>query len=137
MRSCGSWKFPYLQLPPKRSRGTVRFQKQSFRTRSGDAERSAMRVDFATCICDDAWNRASMVAHQLIAVSPKGSNLLSEGLTENATMAALMSVIMIRQEAPHAMHRGTHGHSVSLTTADFEKMKSLVSRSEGQGYLNY
>ena len=74
-------------------------------------------------------------AHQVIGAYAKGSNLLSEGLTENATMLAY------ERHYDFAKARRVHEERTTvqyLTTRTFERDEEpVLAEAEGQGYLNY
>ena len=114
--------------------GTVPFSENiGFVQDPGDAE-DPKRVDFATYVTMHEIGH-QWFAHQLIGAYAKGSNLLSEGLTENATMLAY------ERHYDFAKARRTHEERSTvqyLTTRTFERDEEpVLAEAEGQGYLNY
>ncbi|GLQ22804.1 hypothetical protein GCM10007853_06780 [Algimonas ampicilliniresistens] len=114
--------------------GTVPFSETiGFVQDPGDAE-DPKRIDFATYVTMHEIGH-QWFAHQVIGAFAKGSNLLSEGLTENATMLAY------ERHYDFAKARRMHEErSVIqyLTTRTFERDEEpVLAEAEGQGYLNY
>ena len=114
--------------------GTVPFSENiGFVQDPGDAE-DPERVDFATYVTMHEIGH-QWFAHQVIGAYTKGSNLLSEGLTENATMLAY------ERHYDFAKARRVHEERSIiqyLTTRTFERDEEpVLAEAEGQGYLNY
>ena len=114
--------------------GTVPFSENiGFVQDPGNAE-DPKRVDFATYVTMHEIGH-QWFAHQLIGAYAKGSNLLSEGLTENATMLAY------EQHYDFAKARRMHEERSTvqyLTQRTFERDdEPILAKAEGQGYLNY
>ena len=114
--------------------GTVPFSENiGFVQDPGDAE-DPQRVDYATYVTMHEIGH-QWFAHQLIGAYAKGSNLLSEGLTENATMLAY--------EAHYDFAKARRMHEERsilqyLTTRTFERDdEPVLAEAENQGYLNY
>ena len=114
--------------------GTVPFSENiGFVQDPGDAE-DPKRVDFATYVTMHEIGH-QWFAHQVIGAYAKGSNLLSEGLTENATMLAY--------EKHYDFEKARRAHEERsiiqyLTQRTFERDEEpVLAEAEGQGYLNY
>ena len=125
--------FPYASFAQAFA-GTVPFSENiGFVQDPGDAE-DPERVDFATYVTMHEIGH-QWFAHQLIGAYAKGSNLLSEGLTENATMLAY------ERHYDFAKARRVHEERTIiqyLTTRTFERDEEpVLAEAEGQGYLNY
>jgi len=125
--------FPYASFAQAFA-GTVPFSENiGFVQDPGDAE-DPKRVDFATYVTMHEIGH-QWFAHQLIGAYAKGSNLLSEGLTENATMLAY------EKHYDFAKARRVHEERSTvqyLTTRTFERDEEpILAKAEGQGYLNY
>ncbi len=114
--------------------GTVPFSENiGFVQDPGDAE-DPERVDYATYVTMHEIGH-QWFAHQLIGAYAKGSNLLSEGLTENATMLAY------EEHYDFAKARRMHEERTTLqylTQRTFERDdEPVLAEAENQGYLNY
>ena len=125
--------FPYASFAQAFA-GTVPFSENiGFVQDPGDAE-DPERVDFATYVTMHEIGH-QWFAHQVIGAYAKGSNLLSEGLTENATMLAY------ERHYDFAKARRVHEERTTvqyLTTRTFERDEEpVLAEAEGQGYLNY
>jgi len=125
--------FPYRSFAQAFA-GTVPFSETiGFVQDPGDAE-DPKRVDFATYVTMHEIGH-QWFAHQVIGAFAKGSNLLSEGLTENATMLAY------ERHYDFAKARRMHEERTViqyLTTRTFERDEEpVLAEAEGQGYLNY
>ena len=125
--------FPYRSFAQAFA-GTVPFSENiGFVQDPGDAE-DPQRVDFATYVTMHEIGH-QWFAHQVIGAYAKGSNLLSEGLTENATMLAYEA--HYDYEKARRMHeeRSTVQY---LTLRTFERDdEPVLAKAESQGYLNY
>lgn len=125
--------FPYASFAQAFA-GTVPFSENiGFVQDPGKAD-DADRVDFASYVTMHEIGH-QWFAHQLIGAYAKGSNLLSEGLTENATMLAY------EKHYDFAKARRVHEERTIiqyLTTRTFERDEEpVLAEAEGQGYLNY
>lgn len=125
--------FPYQSFAQAFA-GTVPFSENiGFVQDPGDAE-DPEQVDFATYVTMHEIGH-QWFAHQVIGAFAKGSNLLSEGLTENATMLAY------EEHYDFAKARRVHEERTTvqyLTTRTFERDEEPpLAKAEGQGYLNY
>jgi len=114
--------------------GTVPFSENiGFVQDPGDAE-DPERVDFATYVTMHEIGH-QWFAHQLVGAYAKGSNLLSEGLTENATMLAY------ERQYDYVKARRVHEERSTvqyLAQRTFERDdEPVLAEAEGQGYLNY
>lgn len=114
--------------------GTVPFSENiGFVQDPGDAE-DPEQVDFATYVTMHEIGH-QWFAHQVIGAFAKGSNLLSEGLTENATMLAY------EEHYDFAKARRVHEERTTvqyLTSRTFERDEEpVLAEAENQGYLNY
>lgn len=114
--------------------GTVPFSENiGFVQDPGDAE-DPKRVDFATYVTMHEIGH-QWFAHQVIGAFAKGSNLLSEGLTENATMLAYERHYDFAKARRMHEERSTVQY---LTARTFERDdEPVLAEAEGQGYLNY
>lgn len=114
--------------------GTVPFSENiGFVQNPGDAE-DPKRVDFATYVTMHEIGH-QWFAHQIIGAYTKGSNLLSEGLTENATMLAYEEHYDFAKARRMHEERSTVQY---LTSRTFERDdEPVLAEAEGQGYLNY
>ena len=125
--------FPYASFAQAFA-GTVPFSETiGFVQDPGDAE-DPKRIDFATYVTMHEIGH-QWFAHQVIGAYAKGSNLLSEGLTENATMLAY------ERHYDFSKARRIHEERTViqyLTTRTFERDEEpVLAEAEGQGYLNY
>ncbi|GLQ19629.1 M1 family aminopeptidase [Algimonas porphyrae] len=125
--------FPYASFAQAFA-GTVPFSENiGFVQDPGDAE-DQERVDFATYVTMHEIGH-QWFAHQVIGAYAKGSNLLSEGLTENATMLAY------ERHYDFAKARRVHEERTTiqyLTSRTFERDdEPVLAEAESQGYLNY
>jgi len=125
--------FPYNSFAQAFA-GTVPFSENiGFVQDPGDAE-DPKRVDFATYVTMHEIGH-QWFAHQLIGAYAKGSNLLSEGLTENATMLAY------EKHYDYSKARRVHEERTAqqyLAFRTFERDdEPVLAEAEGQGYLNY
>lgn len=114
--------------------GTVPFSENiGFVQDPGNAE-DPKRVDFATYVTMHEIGH-QWFAHQVIGAFAKGSNLLSEGLTENATMLAY------ERHYDFVKARRMHEERTAiqyLTQRTLERDdEPVLAEAEGQGYLNY
>lgn len=125
--------FPYAGFAQAFA-GTVPFSENiGFVQDPGDAE-DQKRVDFATYVTMHEIGH-QWFAHQVIGAFAKGSNLLSEGLTENATMLAYEKHYDFAKARRMHEERSTVQY---LTTRTFERDEEpVLAKAEGQGYLNY
>jgi len=125
--------FPYASFAQAFA-GTVPFSENiGFVQDPGDAE-DPERVDFATYVTMHEIGH-QWFAHQLIGAYAKGSNLLSEGLTENATMLAYEKHYDFEKARRAHEERSTIQY---LTQRTFERDdEPVLAEAEGQGYLNY
>ncbi|MEP3890818.1 MAG: ABC transporter permease [Hellea sp.] len=114
--------------------GTVPFSENiGFVQDPGNAD-DPKRVDFATYVTMHEIGH-QWFAHQLIGAYAKGSNLLSEGLTENATMIAYETHYDFAKARRMHEERATVQY---LTQRTFERDdEPILAEAEGQGYLNY
>ncbi len=125
--------FPYASFAQAFA-GTVPFSENiGFVQDPGDAE-DPERVDFATYVTMHEIGH-QWFAHQLIGAYAKGSNLLSEGLTENATMLAY------ERQYDYVKARRVHEERSTvqyLAQRTFERDdEPVLAKAEGQNYLNY
>jgi len=125
--------FPYQSFAQAFA-GTVPFSENiGFVQDPGDAE-DPKRVDFATYVTMHEIGH-QWFAHQVIGAYAKGSNLLSEGLTENATMLAYEKHYDFAKARRMHEERSTVQY---LTQRTFERDdEPVLAKAEGQGYLNY
>lgn len=114
--------------------GTVPFSETiGFVQDPGDAD-DPKRVDFATYVTMHEIGH-QWFAHQVIGAFAKGSNLLSEGLTENATMLAYERHYDFAKARRMHEERSTVQY---LTSRTFERDdEPVLAEAEGQNYLNY
>ncbi len=114
--------------------GTVPFSENiGFVQDPGSAD-DPTKVDFATYVTMHEIGHM-WFAHQVVGAFAQGSNLLSEGLTENATMLAYEDLYGF--EKARRMHevRATQRY---LTDRAFERDREpVLAEAEDQGYLNY
>lgn len=125
--------FPYASFAQAFA-GTVPFSENiGFVQDPGDAE-DPENVDFASYVTMHEIGH-QWFAHQVIGAYAKGSNLLSEGLTENATMLAY------ERHFDFAKARRVVEERVAiqyLTSRTFERDdEPVLAEAENQGYLNY
>lgn len=114
--------------------GTVPFSENiGFVQDPGDAE-DPKRVDFATYVTMHEIGH-QWFAHQVIGAFAKGSNLLSEGLTENATMLAYERHYDFAKARRMHEERTTQRYLVGRTIERDDE--PVLAEAEGQGYLNY
>lgn len=125
--------FPYASFAQAFA-GTVPFSETiGFVQDPGNAE-DPKQVDFATYVTMHEIGH-QWFAHQVIGAFTKGSNLLSEGLTENATMLAYERHYDFSKARRMHEDRSTVQY---LTTRTFERDEEpVLAEAEGQGYLNY
>jgi len=125
--------FPYASFAQAFA-GTVPFSENiGFVQDPGDAE-DPERVDFATYVTMHEIGH-QWFAHQVIGAYAKGSNLLSEGLTENATMLAYEEHYDFTKARRMHEERSTVQYLAQRT---FERDdEPVLAKAEGQGYLNY
>lgn len=125
--------FPYASFAQAFA-GTVPFSENiGFVQKPGDAE-DPSNVDFASYVTMHEIGH-QWFAHQLIGAYAKGSNLLSEGLTENATMLAYENKYDFAKARRAHEDRATVQY---LTQRTFERNEEPpLAKAEGQGYLNY
>lgn len=114
--------------------GTVPFSENIGFVQDPGAVEDPKQVDFATYVTMHEIGH-QWFAHQVIGAFAKGSNLLSEGLTENATMLAY------ERHYDFAKARRMHEERTTiqyLTTRTFERDdEPVLAEAESQGYLNY
>lgn len=125
--------FPYRSFAQAFA-GTVPFsENMGFVQDPGDAK-DRKRVDYATYVTIHEIGH-QWFAHQVIGAYAKGSNLLSEGLTENATMLAYeANYDYVKARRMHEQ-RSTVQY---LTQRTFERDdEPVLAKAEGQNYLNY
>lgn len=125
--------FPYSSFAQAFA-GTVPFSENiGFVQSAGDAS-DPKRVDFATYVTMHEIGH-QWFAHQLVGAYAKGSNVLSEGLTENATMLAY------EEHYDFAKARRVHEERATrqyLAQRTFERdTEPVLAEAEGQPYLNY
>jgi hypothetical protein len=114
--------------------GTVPFSENiGFVQDPGDAE-DPKRVDFASYVTMHEIGH-QWFAHQLIGAYAKGSNLLSEGLTENATMLAYERHYDFSKARRMHEERTTQQYLIQRTMERDEE--PVLAEAENQGYLNY
>jgi len=114
--------------------GTVPFSENiGFVQDPGDAE-DPKRVDYATYVTMHEIGH-QWFAHQVIGAYAKGSNLLSEGLTENATMLAY------EDHYDFAKARRMHEERAIQQYLTFRTIERddepVLAEAENQNYLNY
>ena len=113
--------------------GTVPFSENlGFVQDPGDAD-DPKRVDYATYVTMHEIGH-QWFAHQVIGAYAKGSNLLSEGLTENATMLAY------EKHYDFTKARRVHEERTTqyLAMRTFERDdEPILAKAEDQQYLNY
>lgn len=125
--------FPYASFAQAFA-GTVPFSENiGFVQDPGDAE-DPKRVDFATYVTMHEIGH-QWFAHQLIGAYAKGSNLLSEGLTENATMLAYERHYDYAKARRMHEERATQQYLVMRTVERDDE--PVLAKAEGQNYLNY
>ncbi|GHB01277.1 hypothetical protein GCM10009069_25150 [Algimonas arctica] len=114
--------------------GTVPFSETiGFVQDPGDAD-DPKRVDFATYVTMHEIGH-QWFAHQVIGAFAKGSNLLSEGLTENATMLAYERHYDFAKARRMHEERTTQQYLMGRTVERDDE--PVLAEAEGQGYLNY
>lgn len=125
--------FPYRSFAQAFA-GTVPFSERIGFVQDPGKTDDPKRVDFASYVTMHEIGH-QWFAHQLIGAYTKGSNLLSEGLTENATMLAY--------ERQYGFTRARRMHEVRTTqrylldrAGDPDK-EPVLAEAESQGYLNY
>jgi hypothetical protein len=125
--------FPYASFAQAFA-GTVPFSENiGFVQDPGDAE-DPSNIDFASYVTMHEIGH-QWFAHQVIGAYAKGSNLLSEGLTENATMFAYQRLYDFAKAKRVHQDRTTVQY---LTQRTFERDdEPVLAEAENQGYLNY
>ena len=125
--------FPYNAFAQAYA-GTVPFSENiGFVQDPGKAD-DPKRVDFASYVTMHEIGH-QWFAHQVIGGFAKGSNLLSEGLTENATMLAYEKHYDFTKARRLHEERSIMQY---LTTRTFERDEEpVLAEAEGQLYLNY
>lgn len=125
--------FPYASFAQAFA-GTVPFSENiGFVQSSGSAD-DPQRVDFASYVTMHEIGH-QWFAHQVIGAYAKGSNLLSEGLTENATMLAYEKQYGFAKARRMHEERSTMQYLAQRT---FERDdEPVLAEAESQGYLNY
>lgn len=125
--------FPYQSFAQAFA-GTVPFSENiGFVQDPGDSS-DPDHVDFASYVTMHEIGHM-WFAHQLIGAYAKGSNLLSEGLTENATMLAYERKYDFAKARRMHEERSTQQYLAQRT---FERDEEPpLAKAEGQGYLNY
>ena len=125
--------FPYQSFAQAFA-GTVPFSENiGFVQNPGDSD-DPKRVDYASYVTMHEIGH-QWFAHQLIGAFAKGSNLLSEGLTENATMLAYENHYDFTKARRMHEERTTQQY---LTQRTFDNDdEPVLAKAEGQGYLNY
>jgi hypothetical protein len=114
--------------------GTVPFSENiGFVQDPGDAE-DPQNVDFASYVTMHEIGH-QWFAHQLIGAYAKGSNLLSEGLTENATMLAYERHYDFAKARRMHEERTTQQYLIQRTVE--RDKEPVLAEAENQGYLNY
>ena len=125
--------FPYQSFAQAFA-GTVPFSENiGFVQNPGDSD-DPKRVDYASYVTMHEIGH-QWFAHQLIGAFAKGSNLLSEGLTENATMLAYENHYDFTKARRMHEERTTQQY---LTQRTFDNDdEPVLAKAEGQPYLNY
>jgi len=125
--------FPYESFAQAFA-GTVPFSENlGFVQDPGDAE-DPKRVDFATYVTMHEIGH-QWFGHQVIGAFTKGSNLLSEGLTENATMLAYEEIYDFSKARRMHEERSVRDYLLQRT---FERDdEPVLAKAEMQLYLNY
>ncbi|MGJ8561124.1 MAG: hypothetical protein ACSHX3_12885 [Litorimonas sp.] len=114
--------------------GTVPFSENIGFVQDPGAAEDPKQVDFATYVTMHEIGH-QWFAHQVIGAFAKGSNLLSEGLTENATMLAYERHYDFAKARRMHEERTIRQYLAGRTfEADDEP---VLAEAEGQGYLNY
>jgi len=114
--------------------GTVPFAENiGFVQDPGNAE-DPQQVDFATYVTMHEIGH-QWFAHQVIGAFAKGSNLLSEGLTENATMLAYEDHYDFAKARRMHEERATQQYLMFRTVERDDE--PVLAEAEGQNYLNY
>lgn len=114
--------------------GTVPFAENMGFVQDPGNEDDPERVDWASYVTMHEIGH-QWFAHQVIGAYAKGSNLLSEGLTENATMLAYER-LYDRAKARRVHEDRTTQQYLMQRTMDPDK-EPVLAKAEGQGYLNY
>ena len=91
-------------------------------------------VDFASYVTMHEIGH-QWFAHQLVGAFAKGSNLLSEGLTENATMLAYERQFDFASARRMHEVRATQRYLMDRATDSDDE--PVLAEAENQGYLNY
>jgi len=125
--------FPYRSFAQAFA-GTVPFSENlGFVQDPGDAK-DPKRVDFATYVTMHEIGH-QWFGHQVIGAFTKGSNLLSEGLTENATMLAYEEIYDFPKARRMHEERSIKDYLLQRT---FERDdEPVLAKAEMQLYLNY
>ena len=125
--------FPYASFAQAFA-GTVPFSENiGFVQDPGQAE-DAKTLDYASYVTMHEIGHM-WFAHQVVGAFAQGSNLLSEGLTENATMLAYEDMYDFEKARRFHEVRATRGY-LTGRTVDADK-EPVLAKAEGQGYLNY
>ena len=114
--------------------GTVPFSENiGFVQDPGNAE-DPEHLDFATYVTMHEIGH-QWFAHQVIGAFAKGSNLLSEGLTENATMLAYEKHYDFNKARRMHEERSIQQYLTFRTVERDDE--PVLAKAEGQNYLNY
>jgi ABC-2 type transport system permease protein len=114
--------------------GTVPFSENIGFVQDPGAVEDPKQVDFATYVTMHEIGH-QWFAHQVIGAFAKGSNLLSEGLTENATMLAYERHYDFAKARRMHEERTTQQFLVGRTME--RDNEPVLAEAESQGYLNY
>ncbi|MGB6230490.1 MAG: M1 family aminopeptidase [Litorimonas sp.] len=114
--------------------GTVPFSEGIGFVQDPGAAEDPEQVDFATYITMHEIGH-QWFAHQVIGAFAKGANLLSEGLTENATMLAYERHYDFAKTLRMHVERTTQQYLLSRTMESNDE--PVLAKAEGQSYLNY
>ncbi len=125
--------FPYSSFAQAFA-GTVPFSENIGFVQDPGSVTDPKQVDYASYVVMHEIGH-QWFAHQLVGANVKGSNLLSEGLTDYVTMLAY------ERQYDFAKARRMHEERTTksyLTARTFESdLEPVLAESEGQGYLDY